>query len=126
MSIKIDDLTLGQIKQIQQSFNPSGDATPHHTTLGKKVIVRTYSAGVHYGEVVEKEGNEVILKNARRLFYWKTTNKGISLSEIANHGVHSDSKVCEPVNLIWLQPIEIIFCSDEAIKSIEGANVYKA
>jgi ferredoxin-fold anticodon binding domain-containing protein len=94
--------------------------------IGKKVIIRTYSAGVHYGEIAEKEGNEVILKNSRRLWYWKTQNKGISLSEIANHGVHKESKVCEPVDLTWLQPVEIIICTKDAIKSIEGADVFKA
>jgi len=94
--------------------------------IGKKCIIRTYSAGVHFGEVTEKEGDEIILKNARRLHYWKTKNDGISLSEIANHGTHSDSKVCEPVNSIWLQPVEIIPCAKGAIKIIEDADVYKA
>ena len=33
------------------------------------VIVRTYSAGVHAGIMVSRNGKEVVLKNARRLWY---------------------------------------------------------
>lgn len=122
----INELTLGQIKEIQALAFTGSAQKLESGLIGKKVIIRTYSAGVHYGEIAEKEGNEVILKNARRLWYWKTQNNGISLSEIANHGVHKDSKVCEVVELIWLQPVEIIICTQEAIKSIEGKYVYKA
>ena len=94
--------------------------------IGKKVIIRTYSAGVHYGELIEKDGGEVILKNSRRLWYWETANKGISLSEVANVGLSNNSKVCSSVELNWLQAIEIIPCTDEAIKNIEAKNEYKA
>ena len=37
---------------------------------GKKVIVRAYGAGVFYGTFVEKEGQTVVLKDARRVYYW--------------------------------------------------------
>lgn len=30
------------------------------------VVVRTYSAGVHCGELVSRKGQEVVLANARR------------------------------------------------------------
>jgi len=94
--------------------------------IGKKVIVRTYSAGVHYGKIRLKSGSEVILEDSRRLWYWKTTNKGISLSEIANAGVNKESKVCQCVSLIWLDAIELIVCQPEAINSIEAQDDYKS
>jgi hypothetical protein len=95
--------------------------------IGKKVIVRTYSAGVHFGTLIEKAGKEVILKDSRRLWYWETLNKGISLSEIANHGVHAkNSKICETLSTLWLEAIEIIPCTLDAITSIEDQNVYRA
>jgi len=108
-----------QAQQTTEQFKPS-------SLIGKKVIIRTYAAGVHYGEILEKEGKEVILKDSRRLWYWKTANKGISLSEVANEGLANDSKVCEAVPLIWLEAVEIIVCSDISIKNIESQNVYKA
>lgn len=128
-TMNIDDLTLGQIKQLKGFFNETAatiTSNINSALVGKKVIVRTFSAGVHYGEVQEKEGKEIILKNARRLWYWKTTNGGISLSEIAIGGVHKDSKICAAVNLQWLDAIEIIPCTAEAIKNIEASNEYKA
>lgn len=125
--MNIDNLTIGEAKQLAALF---GDKTAPSNSLssmvGKKVIIRSYSAGVHFGELVEKDGKEVILKSSRRLWYWKTANSGISLSEIANAGLHKDSKVCAVVESIWLEAVEIIPCTKEAIKNIEGQNEYKA
>jgi hypothetical protein len=36
----------------------------------KYVIVRTYSAGVFAGQLESRNGREVILRNARRIWYW--------------------------------------------------------
>lgn len=93
--------------------------------VGKKVIVRTFSAGVFFGEIYLKSNDEIILKNARRLYYWKTNNNGISLSEVANAGLDPESKVCEKVSCIYLKAIELIECSSIAIKNIEDINDYK-
>lgn len=130
MTIKIDDLTIGEAKKLAALFSNNSTAQPSEATIqsfvGEKVIIRTQSAGVHYGELVEKSGKEVILNNSRRLWYWKTANSGISLNEVANEGLHKDSKTCAPVSSIWLEAIEIIPCTKAAIKSIEAQNEYKA
>lgn len=34
------------------------------------VIVRTFSAGVFAGRLLSRDGREVVLLNARRLWYW--------------------------------------------------------
>ena len=123
----LDDLTIGDAKKLACMFSKKEESTSCcHPFIGKKCIFRSYSSGVHFGELSEKDGKEVIIKNARRLWYWKTTNKGISLSEVALGGLAKDSKVCAPVDAIWLEAIEIIPCTKEAIKSIEGADEYKA
>ena len=93
--------------------------------IGKKVIVRTFSAGVHFGEIELKAGSEVILKEARRITYWETINGGISLSEVANEGLDVGSKVCQRVENIWLDAIELILCKENAIINIEGFDDYK-
>lgn len=125
--MRIDDLTIGEGKELACLFGKTEKVgTGCCSLVSKKCIIRTYSAGVHYGELIEKEGKEVILKNSRRLWYWKTTNKGISLSEVANAGLAKDSKVCAPVDLIWLEAVEIIPCTKEAIKNIEAADEYTA
>lgn len=92
-----------------------------NTMIGKKCIVRTYSAGVWFGEIAEKSGNEVVVKNARRMWRWWAA-ESISLSAVALHGVKRDkSKIVEAVPSVWLEAIELIPASDKAIDSIEGA-----
>ena len=56
--------------------------------VGKDVLVRTYSAGVHIGKVKwinPENANECILENSLRL--WKWENGGLSLSAVANNGI---------------------------------------
>ena len=123
----INNLTIGEAKELAALFgNSNTTPTKISSLIGKKCIIRTYAAGVHFGELIEKEGKEVILKNSRRLWYWKTANKGISLNEVANSGLAKDSKVCAAVDLIWLEAVEIIPCTKEAIENIEAQNDYSA
>ena len=74
---------------------------------GTFVLIRTYSAGVHFGTLIERNGQEVHLKNARRLWSWAGA---LSLSEVASKGIElKNSKVSVPVDEILLtQAIEII------------------
>ncbi len=117
--MNIDDLTLGQIKQIQSLVGGTQlESGSLNDMVGEKCIIRTYSAGVWFGKVDKKSGKEVIISNARRINYFKTV-KGISLSSVANNGVHADSRIAEPVNKQWLEAIELIPCTDVAIKSLE-------
>ena len=39
--------------------------------IGDMVIVRTYSAGVFAGRLKSHKGQEVVMTDARRLWYWK-------------------------------------------------------
>ena len=123
--MNINELTIGQAKELAAMFgNNTTSNEGLSSMIGEKVIVRTYSCGVHYGELVEKNGTEVILKQSRMFYYWKTTDGGISLNEIANNGVHGDSKLCAAVDRQWLDAIGIIPCTKKAIKNIEAKNEY--
>lgn len=94
--------------------------------IGKKVIIRTYSAGVWFGELSEKSGDEVILKNARRMWRWKA-KESISLSGVAVHGINQESsKIAPAVASVWLEAIEILSLTDVAISSIEESLDVKA
>jgi hypothetical protein len=127
--MNIDDLTLKQIKEIGSlinSQNSSDTSSGLNSMIGKKVIIRTYNAGVWFGELSQKDGNEVILKNARRMWRW-CAKEGISLSSVAVHGVNKDnSKITESVEMVWLEAIEIIPCTDTAILNIESVQNAKA
>ena len=95
--------------------------------IGKKCIIRTYSAGVWFGTVTEKDGAEVIIKNARRLWRWHTNNNGISLASVALTGVNaSESKIEPAVPAIWLEAIELLPCERSAIESLERCPDAKA
>jgi hypothetical protein len=89
----------------------------------EKVIIRTYSAGVHYGTLVSESPSEggyhVILENSRRIWKWAGAN---SLSELATLGTSNpgECNFALPVKKIKLLAIEIISMTDEAINSIES------
>jgi hypothetical protein len=86
----------------------------------RHVIVRTYSAGVHYGTLVDQRGKEVDLSSARRIWSWKGAN---TLHEVSLHGVAKGSRVSEAVERITLtEAIEVIDCTDEAIANLDSAS----
>lgn len=134
--LDINQLTIAQAKEIASLFTSLTTAKPETLAaaandglcgmIGKKVIIRTCSAGVWFGELSQKSGNEVILSNARRMWKWKA-NESISLSAVSIYGVcHKESKIVEAVPAVWLEAIEIIPCCDNAILSLEGAPNVKA
>lgn len=57
-----------------------------HPMLGRRCLIRTYSAGVHIGKIQYVNGSEVMLSDALRL--WKWTDGGLSLSAVANNGIN--------------------------------------
>lgn len=127
--MNIDELTLGQLKTIS-SLNLSNDKSIEKNIvqkmIGKKVIIRTYSAGVWFGTLKEKSGNEVIIEDARRMWRWFSA-ESISLSAVSIHGIiREKSKICEAVNSVWLEAIEIIPCTEKSIESIGEAENVKA
>lgn len=90
--------------------------------IGKEVIIRTYSAGVWFGVLKQKAGNEVILTKARRMYKW-WAKESISLSGVARHGIkQDDSKICGELASVWLEAIEIIPVTGNAAESIRTAN----
>lgn len=91
---------------------------------GEYVIVRTYSAGVFAGNLVSRKGQEVVLEDARRIWYWAGAN---SLSELAMKGTSKPNECKFPVAMSkveLMQAIEIIWCTKEAEKSIREVPVW--
>lgn len=123
----INDLTIGQAKQLAEMLagqSPAPIASPH---IGKKCIIRTYASGVHFGTLVSLSGRHAELVNARRLWRFDVTPHGISLSEVSLYGSPGDlTRICEEVPQIsLLDALEVIPCSVEAVASIENAETYK-
>ena len=94
----------------------------------KNVIIRTYSAGVHFGVLVHKEytpaGTIVILKNARRIYSWKGAN---TLSDLATLGSSEidECNISLPVKQIELTAIEINDMTKVASDNLFGSDYWK-
>lgn len=120
--MSIDTLTFGELKQIAAMFaGQQATAKPANPVVGEYCIARCYSAGVHAGEVVSVDGENVILKDSRRLWSWKAQN-GIALSGVAQHGVKSSECKIDVVNpMIYLTGVcELIPCTKKAKESINA------
>lgn len=90
------------------------------------VLIRTYSAGVHFGVLQRRDGKEVELTQARRIWYW---DGAASLSQMAVDGVSNPNncKFSVPVPSITLtEAIEIIPCTAKAVKIINGVPEWKS
>lgn len=96
--------------------------------IGKHVIARCESSGVHFGVLLEWDGkNAILLQDSRRLWEWDTGGTGISLSEIAICGIaqkKSRITMALPTHLV-LDAVELIPCHGMAITTIGGAEVAK-
>lgn len=93
---------------------------------GDYVIVRTHSAGVFAGTLVSRDGKEVVLKQARRIWYWAGA---ASLSELAQSGTSKPKECKFPVavdEVLLTEAIEILATTPKARASIEGVSVWKA
>jgi hypothetical protein len=88
-------------------------------------IVRTYSAGVFAGFLESRSGQEVVLRNARRLWYW---DGAASLSQLAMEGTKKPENCkfpCAVDKVLLLQAIEILDVTEKSKKSIEGVPVWQ-
>lgn len=88
-------------------------------------MVRTFSAGVFYGELKNREGKEVVLQNARRVWHWQGA---ATLSQLAQSGTSSPEKCKfpEPVSeVILTEVIELIPVTDKALKTLNAVGVWK-
>lgn len=84
--------------------------------IGEYVLVRTYSAGVHAGTLVEMHGTAVVLADSTRIWSWV---EAFSLSEMSQRGCGEQSRISVAVPTILLtQAIEVIPCSQVAKENL--------
>jgi hypothetical protein len=101
MDANLNTITINGVEYIQKS------AIPEAVAIGPEVIIRTYSAGVHIGTLKSRDGREVVLTNARRLYSWAGA---FTLNAVATRGVQrANSRISKPVpEITLLEAIEII------------------
>lgn len=118
----LDSLTIGDAKKLASMFSaqmPANGKT--HPMLGRRCLIRTYSAGVHIGDVIAVDGMEIHLSNALRL--WKWEGGGLSLSVVAANGIKG-GRLNKTGEVYLTNAIEIIpttaAAEDSYVKFIEG------
>lgn len=92
--------------------------------IGKKVIVRADRAGVFYGELVEKNGSDVLMKNVRKMWYWAGARAVEEMSQIGTKSPENCKFTTVVDEMEIAHSIQIIPCTPEAIKSIEGVSAW--
>lgn len=88
-------------------------------------IVRTYSAGVFAGYVESRDGKEIVLRNARRIWKWAGA---ASLSQLAVDGTSKPDECMFPTpvdKVILTEVIEILSVTQKAKKSIDEVPIWK-
>ena len=114
-------ITMKELAELLGMKNTAAESGLGSFAIGQEVIIRTYSAGVWFGRLKEKSGNEVILTEARRMWRW-WAKESISLSGVALHGIKQEkSRIAGAVDSVWLQAIEIIPISGTAAELIRTA-----
>lgn len=119
MNTEVKELSINGV-----TYVPKGEQIPE--VKGDYVIIRTHSAGVFAGYLQSKEGQEVKLARARRIYYWEGA---ATLSQLAMEGTSKPSSCkfpCEVAEIILTQAIEIIPCTEMGRKSIQEVKVWKA
>lgn len=115
-TIKIDDIEYVRKSEFEKAEDYDGM---------KYCIIRTYSAGVFAGYVQSREGKEVVIRKARRLWYW---SGAASLSQLAVDGTTKPSECkfpCEVDTIEVTEAIEIIPCTKKAQESINSVAIWK-
>ena len=113
-----NEITINGEVYVKKSSIPEIPAAAPVLDGMKYCIVRTYSAGVFAGYVESRNGQEVVIRNVRRIWYWEGA---CSLSQLAKDGPALPDKckfAVEVDKIEVLQAIEIIECTAKAMKAI--------
>ena len=118
MDTEVNEITINGVEYVKKG-------SQCEKAFGDYVIVRSYAAGVFAGELESKEGKEVVLRNARRLWYW---DGAASLSQLAMEGVSKPENCkfpCEVDKVIITEACEILPLTKKAVDSIKKVKIWE-
>lgn len=95
------------------------------TKMDKYYIVRGDRSGVFFGQVAARNGQEVELRNVRKIWYW---DGACAVEQLAVDGVENPSECKLTVvvpEMVVTDAIQIIPCSDRAAKILSEVKVWK-
>jgi len=119
----IETITLNKVEYIRKD-----QIKEVPTVSGDYAVVRCRNAGVHAGTVTSRKDGVLILSNSRRLWRWwsKFTLSGLAMTGVLN-GKESECRfscVVPRIDLTESDVAEVIYCTNEARKSIESIVEY--
>lgn len=93
--------------------------------IGKYCVVRGRDSGVFAGTVEEINGQQVLMEHVRRIWCW---DGAASISQLAKDGTSAPDNCKFTVrvdSILIMDVIEIIPCTEKAMKSIEAVEEWK-
>lgn len=121
--MNIDEMTIGELKQINQMFNAqqsTNDKPIGRDFIGKYAIVRSRNEGVNAGVIKEMDETGIMLAYTRRIWYHRPADTSMTWYEgVAISGLSKDSIIsCTvPVKII-IEDYSVTVCTDAAENSI--------
>ena len=91
----------------------------------KYYIVRANRAGVFFGKIKERTQGEVTMTDVRKVWYW---DGACAVEQLATDGTKAPKSCKLTVSIpemIIADPIQIIPCTDEAVKSLSAVAVWQ-
>ena len=124
METSVNEISINGVEYVRK--DAVKNSVPAVNTNGLKyVIVRSRDAGVFAGYLKSREGESVVLTNARRLWYW---SGAASLSQLSQEGVTDPSNCrfpCEVPEHEVLGVCEILYCTEKARECIKKVAIWK-
>lgn len=90
--------------------------------IGKKVLVRSYDAGVYFGTLEQIDGEQCKLRDVRNIWHWTGAT---CLSQIANDGITGDKVGPVVSSMVINRCCQIIPLTDKAVANLEGQPVWR-
>lgn len=88
-------------------------------------IVRCDRAGVFFGQIKERTHNEVTMQNVRKIWFW---SGAAAVEQLAMTGPRNPGEckiTMEVPEMIVMDPVQIIPCTQEAAEVIRQTAVWK-
>lgn len=124
METKLETISINGVEYVRADSARSAQAASLNGLPYK--IVRTRGAGVFAGYVESRNGQEVVIRQARRIYYWAGA---ATLSQLATEGTSRPSECkfpCAVDRVEVLDAVEILDVTEKAQKSIAAVQVWSA
>lgn len=121
--MNIDDLTVGQIKEIKSMFGSESENKKSilSSAIGEYVIVRSRNEGINAGYLEDADETGCKISKAIRIWHHKPKDKTTSWYEgVSISGLHSSSKVSVAVKEKYIiESYSITVCEEVSRISIQ-------